>query len=71
MTPAIGFMHSIGEEINFCSAAILSSEMHYEGIARAYSCGRLKKLKAMSLSTVAIYMFWNFREMRPGKFDFA
>jgi len=49
---------------------ILSGEMHYSRIPRAYWRDRLRKLKAMGLNTVCIYMFWNFHEPRPGKFDF-
>jgi beta-galactosidase len=50
---------------------ILSGEMHYARIPRAYWRDRLKKLRAMGLNTVSTYMFWNFHEPRPGEFDFA
>jgi len=50
---------------------ILSGEMHYARIPRAYWRDRLKKLKAMGLNTVSTYMFWNFHEPRPGEFDFT
>ena len=50
---------------------IRSGEMHYARIPREYWRDRLKKLKAMGLNTVSTYMFWNFHEMRPGRFNFA
>ena len=50
---------------------ILSGEMHYERIPRAYWRARLKMAKAMGLNTVATYVFWNIHEPEPGKFDFS
>jgi beta-galactosidase len=50
---------------------ILSGEMHYARIPRAYWRDRLRKLRAMGLNTVSTYMFWNFHEPRPGHFNFA
>ncbi|MEJ2009907.1 MAG: beta-galactosidase [Acidobacteriota bacterium] len=50
---------------------ILSGEMHYARIPRAYWRDRLKKLKSMGLNTVSTYMFWNFHEPRLGEFDFT
>ena len=49
---------------------ILSGEMHYARIPRAYWRDRLKKLRAMGLNTVSTYMFWNFHEPQPGEFTF-
>ena len=49
---------------------VLSGEMHYARIPRAYWRDRLKKLRAMGLNTVSTYMFWNFHEPQPGNFDF-
>jgi beta-galactosidase len=49
---------------------ILSGEMHYARIPRAYWRDRLKKLRGMGLNTVSTYMFWNFHEPRPGEFNF-
>jgi beta-galactosidase len=50
---------------------ILSGEMHYARIPRAYWRDRLKKLRAMGLNTVSTYMFWNFHEPQPGNFNFT
>ena len=49
---------------------ILSGEMHYARIPRESWRDRLKKLKSMGLNTVSTYMFWNFHEPQPGKFNF-
>jgi beta-galactosidase len=49
---------------------IISGEMHYERIPRAYWKARLKMAKAMGLNTIATYVFWNIHEPAPGKFDF-
>lgn len=50
---------------------IISGEMHYERIPRAYWIPRLKMAKAMGLNTIATYVFWNIHEPEPGKFDFT
>ncbi|HMB66232.1 MAG TPA: beta-galactosidase [Patescibacteria group bacterium] len=47
-----------------------SGEMHYQRIPRKYWRHRLKMAKAMGLNAVAIYMFWNAHEPRPGEFNF-
>jgi beta-galactosidase len=50
---------------------ILSGELHYERIPRAYWHARLKMAKAMGLNTIATYVFWNMHEPTPGHFDFT
>ncbi|ACO31564.1 glycosyl hydrolase, family 35 [Acidobacterium capsulatum ATCC 51196] len=50
---------------------IISGEMHYERIPRAYWKARLQMAKAMGLNTIATYVFWNLHEPEPGKFDFS
>src|SRR5438270_6904097 len=50
---------------------ILSGELHYARIPREYWHARLKMAKAMGLSTVATYVFWNVHEPTPGHFDFS
>lgn len=50
---------------------ILSGEMHYERIPRAYWRARLKMARAMGLNTIATYVFWNLHEPRPGEFNFT
>jgi beta-galactosidase len=48
----------------------LSGEMHYQRIPHELWRHRLQMAKAMGLNSVAIYMFWNFHELEPGKFNF-
>ena len=50
---------------------ILSGEMHYERIPRAYWRDRMKMAKAMGLNTIATYVFWNVHEPEPGVWDFS
>ncbi len=50
---------------------IISGEMHYARIPRAYWRERLRMAKAMGLNTVATYVFWNVHEPRPGVYDFS
>lgn len=50
---------------------VISAEMHYVRIPRAYWRDRLRKAKAMGLNTITTYAFWNAHEPRPGVFDFA
>lgn len=49
---------------------VISGEMHYGRIPRAYWKARLKMAKAMGLNTIATYVFWNIHEPEPGKYDF-
>lgn len=49
---------------------IHSGEMHYARIPKEYWRHRLQMLKAMGLNTVATYVFWNYHNTAPGKWDF-
>jgi beta-galactosidase len=50
---------------------IISGEMHYARIPRAYWRPRFQMAKAMGLNTVTTYVFWNAHEPRPGVYDFS
>ena len=49
---------------------IISGEMHFARIPRAYWRARLRMAKAMGLNTICTYVFWNQEEPEPGKFNF-
>jgi len=49
---------------------IISGEMHPARIPRAYWQHRIRMAKAMGCNTIAVYVFWNYLESSPGKFDF-
>ena len=50
---------------------ILSGEMHYARIPRAYWRNRMQMAKAMGLNTIATYVFWNVHEPQPGAWNFS
>ncbi|WP_255550968.1 beta-galactosidase family protein [Granulicella sp. dw_53] len=50
---------------------ILSGELEYARIPRADWKDRLRKVHAMGLNTITIYVFWNLHEPRPGVYDFS
>jgi beta-galactosidase len=50
---------------------VISGEMHYSRIPRAYWRDRLQKARAMGLNTITTYVFWNLHEPRPGVYDFS
>ncbi len=50
---------------------ILSGEIHYARIPRAYWRARLKMARAMGLNTISTYVFWNLHEPKPGVYDFS
>jgi len=50
---------------------IISGEMHYPRIPRAYWRDRLRLAKAMGLNTITTYTFWNLHEPEPGQYDFS
>jgi beta-galactosidase len=50
---------------------IISGEMHYPRIPRAYWRDRFRMAKAMGLNAVTTYVFWNVHEPRPGVYDFS
>ncbi len=49
---------------------IISGEMHFSRIPRAYWRQRLMMAKAMGLNTVCTYVFWNVEEPQKGKYNF-
>ena len=58
-------------ELNGKPFEILSGELHYERIPRAYWRARLKMARAMGLNTIATYVFWNVHEPVRGQYDFS
>lgn len=50
---------------------IISGEMHYTRVPRAYWRDRLRKARAMGLNTISTYVFWNVHEPTPGVYDFT
>jgi beta-galactosidase len=50
---------------------ILSGEMHYPRVPRAYWRDRFRMAKAMGLNTITTYVFWNEHEPAPGVYDFS
>ncbi len=50
---------------------ILSGEMHYPRVPRAYWRDRFRKARAMGLNTITTYVFWNLHEPRPGVYEFS
>ncbi|HEY0778411.1 MAG TPA: beta-galactosidase [Gemmatirosa sp.] len=50
---------------------ILSGELHYARVPRAYWRDRLRKARAMGLNTISTYVFWNLHETTPGHYDFS
>jgi len=51
--------------------SLLSGEMHYSRIPHQYWRHRFQMMKGMGLNAVATYVFWNFHEPEPGKWDFS
>ena len=49
---------------------IMSGEMHPARIPSVYWRHRIQMAKAMGCNTIAAYLFWNYLEPQPGKFDF-
>lgn len=56
--------------LNGKATPIYSGEMHYSRIPHEYWRHRLQMMKGMGLNTVATYVFWNWHETEPGKWDF-
>ena len=50
---------------------IISGEMHYARVPRAYWRDRLRMAKAMGLNAVTTYVFWNAHQPQPGGYDFS
>ncbi len=52
-------------------AVLRVGEMHFARVPREYWRHRLQMLKAMGMNAVCAYLFWNYHEFEPGKFDWA
>jgi beta-galactosidase len=50
---------------------ILSGELEYARIPRADWRDRLRKVHALGLNTITVYIFWNLHEPSPGVYDFT
>ena len=50
---------------------IRCGEIHFARVPREYWRQRLQLCKAMGLNTVCAYLFWNYHEFEPGKYDWA
>src|SRR3984885_9653251 len=50
---------------------VISGEIHYPRIPRAYWRQRFRMAKAMGLNTITTYVFWNVHEPKPGVYDFS
>ena len=50
---------------------IRCGEIHFARVPREYWRHRLQLCRAMGLNTVCAYLFWNFHEWEPGKFDWS
>ncbi|MBT9331894.1 beta-galactosidase [Acidipila sp. 4G-K13] len=50
---------------------IVSGEIHYARVPRAYWRTRLRMAKAMGLNAITTYVFWNIHEPSPGVYDFS
>lgn len=48
---------------------IHSGELHFARVPAPYWHHRLKMMKAMGLNAVATYVFWNYEEVAPGRWD--
>ncbi len=49
---------------------LVSAELHYPRIPRAYWRDRIQKANGMGCNAVSTYVFWNLHEPRPGEFRF-
>ena len=50
---------------------IKAAELHYPRIPQPYWDQRIKLSKALGMNAICIYVFWNFHEETPDKFDFT
>ena len=50
---------------------IISGEMHPARIPKEYWRHRILMAKAMGCNTIAVYIFWNYHELKEGVFDFT
>jgi len=49
---------------------MISGEIHPARVPKEYWRHRIQMAKAMGCNTIAAYIFWNYHETAPGKFDF-
>lgn len=64
----------IGEQdflLNNKPIVIRCGEMHFARIPREYWQQRLRMAHAMGLNTICAYLFWNYIETEPGKFNWS
>lgn len=57
--------------LNGKSFVIHSGELHYPRVPMEFWKHRLQMMKAMGLNTVTTYVFWNYHEESPGKWNFS
>ena len=50
---------------------IRCGEMHFARVPREYWRHRLQLLKAMGMNSVCAYLFWNYHECEPGKYNWS
>lgn len=50
---------------------VKAAEVHYPRIPEAYWEHRILMCKALGMNTLCLYVFWNYHEREPGKFDFS
>jgi len=70
-TPGTFTVHGSQFLLNGKPFRIISGEMHYQRIPRAYWRDRFRMAKAMGLNAITTYVFWNVHEPRPGVYDFS
>ena len=74
--PARGPQHtfSIGEHdflLDGKPIVIRTGEMHFTRVPREYWRQRLQLLRSMGMNAVCAYLFWNYHEFEPGKFNWS
>ena len=65
---------SIGEKdflLDGKPIVIRTGEMHFTRVPREYWRHRLQMLRAMGMNAVCAYLFWNFHEFEPGKYNWS
>jgi beta-galactosidase len=50
---------------------IHSGELHYSRVPKEYWKHRLMMMKAMGLNAITTYVFWNYHEESPGKWNWS
>lgn len=60
-----------GFRLNGRPFQIISGELEYARIPRAYWRDRLRMVRALGLNSITVYVFWNLHEPRPGDYDFS